>query len=145
MVCVFIVWYVIDSAPALDAPAFSHLLLKGFSGSADADPGLADLLRRFIGAQHLDDAIAVADLMIHRSVRDLVSSLVLLQIWRCQAFLLATSFGEGFCQTVQSNSALPRACDWSGVGTEFLHLRQPVKATLWLVMDALQQGVEPAA
>ncbi len=83
--------------------------------------------------------------MIHRSVRDLVSSLVVLQIWRCKAFLLATSFGEDFCQTVQSNSALPRACDWSGVGAEFLHLRQPVKATLRLVLDALQQGVEPAA
>jgi hypothetical protein len=77
VVCVFIVWDVIDSAPALDAPAFAHLLLKGFSGSADADPGLADVPRRFVGAQRPDFGSAVADLMIHGSERDFASSLVL--------------------------------------------------------------------
>ena len=30
-------------------------------------------------------------------------------------------------------------------GWELLHLRQPVKASFLLVLDALQQGVEPAA
>lgn len=33
----------------------------------------------------------------------------------------------------------------SGVGTELLHLRQPGRPLLWLVMDALQQGVELGA
>lgn len=33
----FIVWDVMDSAPALDAPAVSHLLLKSMWGNAEAD------------------------------------------------------------------------------------------------------------
>lgn len=33
----FIMWDVIESAPALDAPAVSHLLLKSMWGNAEAD------------------------------------------------------------------------------------------------------------
>ena len=117
----------------------------GFWGIADADPGLADVLRRSVGALRPGDGMDAATLMIHGSERDFASSLVLAADLMVQRLLvglllrrrLRQSFSAGRRPPVQSLRLL--RC-W-----ELLHLRQPVKPLLRLMLDALQQGVEPAA
>ena len=89
-----------------------------FWGSADADPGLAHVLRRSVGALRPGDGMAAATLMIHGSERDFASSLVLAADLMVQRTWLAYSFAEDFGKAFQQeDDLLCRACVCSEVGS----------------------------
>ncbi len=105
-----------DPAPALNTPAVSHQLQQGFWRAAQArqgqvggvkglavpgaagrdfhdpavaDPGLADVLWRLLGAQRPGDIAAVADLVIRCHERDFALALELAADLTMQRLLVA--------------------------------------------------------